>query len=210
MRTSKAFSTISYNTADFLERKLNELIRQGEIDFWAWIEHIPEEEETKKHKHLFMIPSRMYDTGKLIGYLQEIDHEKPLDKPLTCLAARPSKFSDWYLYGIHDKAYLASKGQSRKHQYQPDEFIVSDLDYMTDLRHRIDYSRIRTHKLMLEAAQKGLSFDSLVVTGLVPVNLVIQYSKAYECISKELSKRKTIRKVDEETGEKTKWLFLIS
>ena len=44
MKTSKPFSTISYNTADFLSVKLNDLVNRRKIAFWAYVEHLPEED----------------------------------------------------------------------------------------------------------------------------------------------------------------------
>ena len=39
MRTSKPFSTISYNTEDYLTAKLDELVTTRKIEFYAFIEH---------------------------------------------------------------------------------------------------------------------------------------------------------------------------
>ena len=49
MKTTKPISTISYNTPEFLENKLNELLANGLISFFAYILHEPEEDETKRH-----------------------------------------------------------------------------------------------------------------------------------------------------------------
>ena len=69
MRTSKAFATISYNTTDFLKLKLGELVERGVLDFWAFVDHLPEIDEKKPHKHLFCVPSKLFECSTLIDYL---------------------------------------------------------------------------------------------------------------------------------------------
>ena len=54
MRTSKTISTISYNTKDFLEFKLMELMDSGDISDWFFIQHFAEEDEKKDHIHLWV------------------------------------------------------------------------------------------------------------------------------------------------------------
>ena len=116
MRTSKPFSTISYNSVNFLKSKLDEMITDKWIDFYAFVRHSPEDDELKEHIHLYIVPSTLLQTDYITEHLQEYDSTHP-DKPLGCIACKSSKFDDWYMYGLHDKAYLASKGQARKHYY---------------------------------------------------------------------------------------------
>ena len=144
MRTSKPCSTISYNTAEFLTRKLNDLIKRGHIDFWCFIEHEPEEDEEKKHKHLYIFPSTLIDTNQLREELKENDVNNPL-KPLGCMPFQSSKFADWYLYVVHDSSYLSSKGQARKYHYKDDDIIRSDNAVFNPLfpdEKRIDSKRL--------------------------------------------------------------------
>lgn len=110
MRTTKPIATISFNSPAFLKLKLEELTKAGKISFWAFIPHKPEDDEagTKEHNHLYAEPSKMMQTDDLKAELLEFDPEHP-DKPKGCLPFRTSKFADWYLYGLHDKRYLASK-----------------------------------------------------------------------------------------------------
>lgn len=183
MRTSKPFSTISYNTTDFLIVKLDELLKRGVVDFWAFIEHLPEDDETKKHKHLFIVPSRLMDSSAFISALLEVDVLYPLNKPLGCMPCRSSKFSDWFLYSIHDKRYLLSKGQSRKYSYCADDFVCSNIDYFNDLRHQIDFSKLRGTQFLVDALENGVSFESLVRNGQIPIQLLKQYEYAYYMLS---------------------------
>ena len=206
MRTAKPFSTISYNTKEFLAEKLNELILKREIEFWAYMEHLPEDDETKKHKHLYIIPAKQYDTFVFVEQLQEPDKSNLCNKPLGCINCKSSKFDDWYLYALHDIAYLASKGQTRKYHYKHEEFVVSDSDFFNEQRHCIDYSKLNRMSTLISAVDTGKSFYELVNSGLIPVQLINQYEKVFNILS--FMKNQTERNgkdghefIDKETGE---------
>lgn len=47
MRTSKPIATISYNSADFLKLRLNDLIKSKKICDWMFIQHTAEADEKK-------------------------------------------------------------------------------------------------------------------------------------------------------------------
>lgn len=206
MRTSKSFATIDYNSRDFLIVKLSELVRNGTLDFWAFVEHLPEDDETKKHKHLFCVPSGRMDTAQLLSYLEEIDPKHP-DKPLRCLACRSSKFDDWYQYALHDTFYLASKGQSRRYHYRKEEIVCSDEDYLSELIHQIDYSKLARIKELKQAVADGISFPEMVSRGQIPIQQINQYSRAYYMFSSLSTSRngceghEELPKVDPLTGE---------
>lgn len=193
MRTSKPFSTISYNTESFLKSKLEELRQSGFIDFYAYIEHFPEDDELKVHKHLYIVPSSIISTDFFIERLKEHDPDNP-DKPLGCIVCRSSKFADWYMYGVHDKAYLASKGQSRKHYYTEKDFVVSDQIFFREEIHMIDRSKFVGMERLINAVESNVSFSEMVRLGQVPIQLVNQYNYVYEC----LFRAKTFR-ADRET-----------
>ena len=83
MHTSKSISTISYNTKEFLIRKLNELIDTNFISNWFFIEHQPEEDESKKHIHLWVKPNRLLDTVDFQKFfIQLVPGE---EKPRKCI-----------------------------------------------------------------------------------------------------------------------------
>ena len=205
MRTSKPFSTISYNTENFLQVKLNDLIRRGILDFWAYVLHFPEDDEKKVHKHLYCVPSKLTDTSQIIDFLQEADTNEPLSLPLGCIMPMSSKFGDWFQYVQHNVGYLASKGQSRKYQYSLDDFKTSDLDYFNEIRHRIDLSRSSSLQRLQEAVEQKTPFADLVVMGVVPFNLITQYQSAYNAILNSTIYRNGRDnhedKIDYETGE---------
>lgn len=182
MKTSKPFSTISYNTTDFLVLKLDDLIKKGFISFYAFIEHLPEEDEEKKHKHLYLVPDGQVETTSLFEKLIEVDPKQPL-KPFKCIPPRSSKFKDWYLYAKHDIDYLSSKGQSRKYNYQMNEFVVSDHDYFMEEIHQMDMSHLQNIKILRSAIQNKVPFEQMVFNGSIPIPLVNQYSKVYEMMT---------------------------
>lgn len=181
MKTSKAFATISYNTDDFLITKLNDLIRSHKIDFWAFINHLAEEDEKKAHKHVLIIPNGQFDTSNLIEYLNEMPKDLTIDengtcKPLTCIAShKVNSFGDWYYYNLHDAKYLSMKSQSRKYSYDMGDFIVSDNDYFLELIHNIDMTKLFRSQRFFEGLKSGLTVLEMVQQGIVPIQQVSAY-----------------------------------
>ena len=171
MRTTRPFSTISYNTKGFLKTKLDDLVRRHKIDFYAFVEHQPEaDEKGKSHIHLYIEPTSAIDTAQFLDEFLEIDLSDITKKPLRCRPCRSSKFDDWYLYSLHDSAYLASKGQTREYHYTDDDIVVSDEDDFIDLKHHIDWSKINTLGKVIQAAEEGVTFKEFIKTN--PVNML--------------------------------------
>lgn len=181
MRTSKPVSTISYNSKEFLSLKLEELRNAGIISEWYFIQHSPEHDELKKHIHLYLMPSKMIQTDDLIKEFYEPDPDKP-GKFLTCPRWQSSKFADWYLYGLHDAAYLASKGQSRFFHYRHCDFSAFDSDAFSDAVREIDFTALTAIKRMQDAIQQGLSFAGFLRRGGVPIQAVNQYKAAWDLL----------------------------
>ena len=121
MKTRLPIATITYNTDEYLQLKLNELIKARIISLWFYINHKAEDDEKKDHKHLYIVPAKTIQTDDLCDELIEYNGS---DKPLKCLRFVNSKsFSDWFMYVLHDEGYLLSKGQKRKYHYNRDKFI---------------------------------------------------------------------------------------
>lgn len=203
MKTSKPFSTISYNSDEFLTVKLSELVQRRKIEFWTYIEHLPEEDEKKEHKHLYIVPNGQINTDEVLDFLTELDPKHP-DKPLACIRPHSSKFMDWYLYSIHDPDYLASKGQSRRFHYTKDELKCSDTDYLNEEIHQMDMSKLNKTKALKSAAESGQDFATLLLNGQIPIQQVYAYAQAYDIMTQALNRngRKThTPKIDLETGE---------
>lgn len=197
MLTRTAFSFISYNTDGYLKSKLDELILDNKLAFWCYIEHRPEADETKCHKHLLVVPSGMVDTNVIGKYLEEYDPLHP-DLPLKCLGVRHAHFADWYLYALHDVDYLYSKGDERKYHYTRDEFICSDNDFFFELIHTSDFTKWKKQADFREAVRKRVPFGELLQNGVVPIQQIYQFKKAYEVLDRFMHGK---LRVDEETGE---------
>ncbi len=194
MRTSKPFSMISYNTTDFLREKLNELVKGGLVQFWAFIHHQPEQDEKKAHKHLYIIPQKLIDTQRIEKALQEIDLTDITAKPLGAIFPQSSKFADWYLYGLHDKKYLATKGQKRVYAYNDSAFIVSCQDTFQELKNLIDYTAINRLSLIVEKAENGESLASIIKTSNIPLQLIGQVKQLYDIINSPFDMYRNDRK----------------
>lgn len=178
MKTRKPISTISYNTPAFLELKLRELTRAKIISKWFYIKHQAESDEKKDHIHLYLEPAKQLQTLDLNDELIELADDGRA--PLKCLDFRSSKFDDWYLYNLHDIAYLARKGQSREHHYKKDDYVVSDTDEFDYMVHEIDMTEVNAMGALIAAMNGGANFTEVVMRGLVPPQLFPQYKAAWD------------------------------
>lgn len=207
MRTTKPISTISFNSPDYLKHKLNELLKAGRLSFWAFIPHKPEDDEAgkKEHCHVYVEPSKMLQTDDLRAELKEYDPEHP-DKPKGCLKWQSSKFDHWYIYGLHDKRYLASKGQSRKFHYSHDDFVASDDDDLLALSRSIDLMGLSPYADMLDAIEHGITWEEYFSRGTVPLPQLTQFSQAFMLLQTTATNRNgrvthSPKGVDVSTGE---------
>lgn len=205
MKTTKPIATISYNSEAYLALKLGELLASGKISFWAFVPHIAEDDEaTKDHCHVYVEPSKLLQTDDLREYLKEFDPLTP-SKPLGCIQWVSSKFDDWYLYGLHDKAYLASKGQSRRYRYRPSDFRTSDDDDLHFKVKRINRLSVSPYSAMLEAQRQGLTWQQFVRLGSVPIPQFALFEKAWFALLSDETYRNDRDghevEVDADTGE---------
>lgn len=184
MNTAKPIATISWNSEPFLREKLRELTKARKIDFWAFIHHEPEDDEAgnKPHCHVYIEPSKRTQTAALKDEFKEYDPAKP-DKPRGVLAFRNSKFGDWYLYGLHDPAYLAAKMQTRRHHYSPEHMQSMDEDELRARVYTIDMSDLTPVKRLQAFQNAGKTFNEAVATGIVPIAQIKQYETAWQYIA---------------------------
>ena len=126
MKTILPLATISYNTKEFLEIKLNELVKAKKVQFWCFIRHKAEEDELKDHFHVFIEPCNKIETADLPSMF--IERDSTSTKPLKTLVWKKSDFTNWLWYSLHDKNYLLSKGESRKYQYAVTDLVANDED----------------------------------------------------------------------------------
>ena len=183
MKTSKPVSTISFNSVGFLTLKLNELTKAGKVSFWCFVQHMPEDDEggKKEHCHVYIEPSKMIQTDDLKKELLEFDPTNP-SKPLGCLSFTSSKCGPWYLYGLHDNRYLASKGQSRRYHYRFDDFLSSDEDDLLCKSRQIDLLELSPYADMQEAQREGLTFQEYFARGTIPLPQLLLFQRAWDLL----------------------------
>lgn len=178
MKTSLPIATVSYNSVVFLTKVLNRLVDEKRINFWSFIEHMPEDDEKKIHLHVFLVPNGIQDTDNLREDFQEFTSVN--EKPLNILPFRSSKWQEWFLYSSHNRKYLDSKMEVRKYYYSKEDFCNSDDTYFNELIHTIDYSKFMGTERFLNALRNGLDFRQCCIQGIVPIGLVGQYQRFYE------------------------------
>lgn len=206
MRTTKPISTISYNSEAYLELKLNELLKSGHLSFWVFIHHEPEDDEAgrKEHCHVYLEPAKMLQTDEIKKMLQEFDPQHP-EKPLGCMSFHGSKFDDWYLYGLHDKAYLASKGQTRKFHYKHEDMRTSDVDELLCSARMIDRLECTPYQAILDAQALGITWAEFFKQGRVPIQQIALFERAWTLLRTDATYRNGRNghdfEVDPDTGE---------
>lgn len=211
MRTTKPISTISFNTPGYLRLKLDELVRAGRLSYWAYIVHKPEDDEggAKEHCHVYVEPSKMIQTDDLKAELREYDPEHP-DKPKGCLTWVSSRFDPWYLYALHDKRYLASKGQARRYHYTHDDIVTSDPDDLLCKARSIDMVSMSPYADMENAQRHGVSWAEYFARGTVPLQQVALYERAWSLLEQVRTYRADHEghpmDVDPDTGEVSEWI----
>ena len=207
VRTTKAIATISFNTPDYLRLKLEELRKSGKISFWAFIEHQPEDDEggKKLHNHTYIEPSRMIQTDDIKEFLKEFDPHMP-DKPRGCLTFTSSRFDHWYMYALHDKRYLAQKGQTRRFHYSTDNIISSDPDELIFRIKSIDLVSLSPYNDMIDAITHGVTWQQYFQRGTVPLPQIALFERAWALLANGDMTYRSGRSghpmvVDENTGE---------
>lgn len=190
VRTTKPISTISFNTPDYLAIKLSELTQAKILSFWAFIPHLPEDDEggKKEHIHVYIEPSKMVQTDDIRHELRQPDPNQP-DMLLGCLPFKSSNFGNWYLYGLHDPAYLASKGQSRKYHYKHEQIITNDPDNLTFNARSIDMLSISPYQALLDAQSQGLTFSDFFARGTVPLPQLALFERAWNLLAFNITQR---------------------
>lgn len=194
MNTRKPISTISFNTTLFLKEKLDELISSKVISYYCFINHHPEDDEAgkKEHKHVYVIPTKQIQTVEL--GLEFWEYPTPDAAPLKCIEWKTSKWADWYLYGLHDTYYLASKNQSRKYHYVSEEMVFSDEDEFIYYVKSIDMLELSPYKALRDAVTSGISFEEYFCRGCIPINQIEHYQIAYNIFRSENELRRYGRK----------------
>lgn len=182
MKTSKPISTISFNTQDYALGVLKNLTLKQVIEFWVITKHKGEPDESndevdKDHFHIYMEPARLIQTMDLKEAFKEIDPGNP--KPLGVIDIRSSKFDDWYLYALHDPAYLASKKQSRVYHYSKDDMITSNEDELNAKVSRIDIGAMTPYVRLEEYIRDDKEFGDFVLGEQINPRDIYHYERAW-------------------------------
>lgn len=154
--TIKPISTISYNTASYLEEEIKELYQVGLISFACWIRHKGElntqtGKRDKDHFHLYLEPSRRVAPIFLRDAFKEMVQGS--DKPLGCMPFRSSNFYDWYWYALHNEKYLEStRAEEQKKEYH---YATNDIHTLEDMYEILD-NKIYQNPLKYTEQQKLL------------------------------------------------------
>lgn len=178
MKTIRVISNIAYNTPEFFEEKMHDLVQRRVLDWAYWIAHKADIDELKDHIHFVCKPSGQLDTFDLRKELMQFDPTHPT-KPLTCTTqfhfTNPNNMDDWLLYVVHDVAYLAFKGQKRNIQYKFEDLKATDEDALRFSWNNIDRTKYSRLEKVIELASDGVRFIEIVRMGLIPMNQYNQY-----------------------------------
>lgn len=204
VKTRRPISTISYNSPEYLRGKLEELRKAKIISVWFFIKHKKEKDEKKDHIHVYLEPSKQLFTDALQD--EFIEPVEGSDKPLRCMHFQPSKFGDWYLYTLHDVAYLKRKGQSRQHHYKREDFVVCDEDEFDNMVEDIDMTEVNSMHALTEAVKSGTPLAEFVAQGSISLQQFPAAKQAYEFLGGAYTLQRNGRRthtpvVDPNTGE---------
>lgn len=204
MATQLPISTISYNTVDFLKKKLEQWYHEHLIRAYMFIFHKGEDGD-KDHIHLRIEPNKRLDPMDLMDELcMEVD-PNDRSKNLGCRPWRPSKEEDWFLYVVHDKKYLDFKygggERGEKLPYCWDEIQVAQFYDLEIAWIRAKAYLEHTSCNMVDKLMQGISPMSLIRQGenVHTVNALIQAlsNNDYLRIAIEL---KSVKRLIEQVG----------
>lgn len=204
VKTRRPISTISYNTPEYLQGKLEELRKAKIISVWFFIKHKKEADEKKDHIHVYLEPAKQVFTDALQD--EFIEPVEGSDKPLKCMHFTASKFGDWYLYSIYDVAYLARKGQTRQYHYKKTDVVVCDEDEFDNMVNEIDMTEFNSMHALSEAVKAGTTFSEFVAQGNVSLQQFLPAKSAYEFLNQSYATFRNGRQthtpaIDPTTGE---------
>ena len=206
MKTEKPITSISYNTVDFLKATCDKLLKNGIIDFYAFLKHRGEIDEfdgtrDKDHIHIFLRPLRALDTATLCTNFYEIDQSNPTAPPLGCVHFEKCKSpGEWVLYTLHYQPYLDSKGLTKEFVNYPfDEFITNNEQELKRFRrsYKIEFKpKLGTVKTLLEQGCNRAQIMEKVNPSAV------QYLAIDKMVASEYAKDSDFTVIDNRTGEK--------
>ena len=159
MNTSKPITGISWCSIEYTKKTLDTLVSEGKISWWAAIPHMKEKEETKDHLHIYLTPSTRISTDDLRTRFHEPTNDIGVYNGCSAIWQK-SDFENWYLYSLHDSAYLAERNLEKLFHYKKSDFLTSskfDFDFLVSNVNPFDIRR----KIM-ESVSCGESWESFV------------------------------------------------
>mgnify|MGYP004675502197 CR=1 FL=1 len=187
MKTVKPISSVTWNTEEFLQKKLKELTDNHTISFWFYVFHLPESNEKKEHFHIYLEPDCRVDTNDIRVHFEEVPKDSKEKDIIRPLPFEKSNFDNAYLYFIHNKLYLNSKGLSKQY-YNYTDVKTSDEFLLQEKIGLIDYYKLQGSRVMRirEAIAHGITFEEMVSTSLIPVQQINQYERLYKILRYEI------------------------
>lgn len=179
MQTIRTISNISFNSLEFFEHKVFELLKNGVIDWCHWIAHKAEDDEKKAHIHFVLKPSCRIDTNKLRQQFFELDATNALPLAPTTDWRPVSSMDDWLLYAVHDTDYLKSKRQTRKFAYMKKDIRSTDFDALNECWRNIDRTKYARLRALEDAVAHDIPFFVLVQDGIIPIAQRAQWQRQY-------------------------------
>lgn len=189
MKTILPQTTISYNTPQFLVDTLDRLVRNKIISFYCFIEHQPEDDEKKKHIHLYIEPVNKIDTATLPDLFNEIDLSNPNQKSLKILPLQTCRsWPDWLWYSLHNKQYLFNKGQTRRYHYEVGDLVSNDYDDLLNRIKETPFPKSEYDKIE-ELVNLGYSPLQIIKTCNIPVRWYNLYKRFIEDLINDKTNR---------------------
>lgn len=185
--TSAQIGTISYNSEEFLQLTLNEMLEKNDILYWCYIKHKGDEDEKKDHIHVRIHPNGRIDLAALA---KEFIEPVPDNLPLRCLLWRNAELHNWFMYCVHDPDYLQSKNLIRNCKYTFDNFVSSSTDdtrlFYMESREEFFNSPDYTEMVIKRELDNGVSLHDLITQGLIRPRDVFKYKQYYSALNHKL------------------------
>lgn len=153
-------SYISYIPACQLLNYLEDLRKNGKIEFYMLIEHFGEN-GGKTHNHVY-VESNFKRVDDIVSSYILYDTNGALKTGFS----NKSDMSNWYWYVLHDKEYLRKKGLKKEFEYSCDDIHISDITYFLESIKDLRYISEK-NKYILDCIKSGESPISLYKRGVV-------------------------------------------
>lgn len=185
-KTSKPQSTISYNTDRFLKKTLNQLVNEGIVSYWFYINHKPDTDDKMAHIHLrveLRKPTDMIEFEKL--FIQHIRDKK--HKTTKTRSFQYSDCNNWFMYAVHNPDYLRYKKMTRNYQYTLSDIKSNDKDEC-EYRYKIAlewlYSELLKDLYAEDKLKEGISISALADSGIITSRNAFRMKQFNDLLSK--------------------------